>query len=146
MRQWLLDRAAWIDAQFMRPPQITPSGGPVPSGTTVTLTSGSGEVYYTLDGTDPRVWSPAGGRASGDVSPSAIRYSPGLPIVLQQSLVLKARTLDRRNTYNPWSGLAKASYRVDAWQSSLRITELMYHPVDPDPCDAIAQEAYEYVR
>jgi len=46
------------------PPALNQHGGPVDTGFQLTL-SGSGDIYYTLDGTDPRLPEAAGGPASG---------------------------------------------------------------------------------
>jgi len=65
MKDWLETRANWIDGQFVRPPRLTPDGGYVSSGATVTLSNpnGTGTIYYTLDGSDPREF----GSSSGEV-------------------------------------------------------------------------------
>lgn len=82
----------------------------------------------------------------GDIAASALKYSPTTPILLHDTTVVKARTLSPGNSHSSWSGLATAWYNVGAHESDLRITEIMYHPVDPDPCDSIAQEDYEFVE
>ncbi|UCD51400.1 MAG: lamin tail domain-containing protein, partial [Phycisphaerales bacterium] len=48
----------------INPPTLNQHGGPVNTGFQLTL-SGSGDIYYTLDGTDPRLPEAAGGPASG---------------------------------------------------------------------------------
>jgi hypothetical protein len=69
-------------------------------------------VYYTLDGSDPRL-------PGGTIGPAAIPYQG--PITLNTSTPIAARAL--RN--GEWSGLSSAQFTV---QSPLRITEVMYHP------------------
>ncbi len=56
MKEWLGRRCRWVDSQFVAPPEILPDGGPVAVGSEIELldTTGSGMLYYTLDGTDPR--------------------------------------------------------------------------------------------
>ncbi|HPC93807.1 MAG TPA: CotH kinase family protein [Sedimentisphaerales bacterium] len=56
LKQWLARRCAWVDSRFVAPPQIVPEAGHVEAGTQVSLvnTAGSGVIYYTLDGSDPR--------------------------------------------------------------------------------------------
>ncbi len=58
LKDWLATRAAWIDSQFVKPPQTIPDSSHVEAGTTVSLTNpnGTGTIYYTLDGSDPRVF------------------------------------------------------------------------------------------
>jgi len=52
------------------PPTLNRHGGSVSNGFEVTLTSGSGTIYYTLDGSDPRL-------PGGEVLPTARIYGPG---------------------------------------------------------------------
>ncbi len=61
LKSWLGTRVAWIDGQFAKPPVATPASGAITAGSTVTLANpnGTGEIWYTLDGTDPRVFGPA---------------------------------------------------------------------------------------
>ncbi len=60
LKNWLRDRFAWLDNQYLPPPAFSEREGimDVPFG--LTLSAGrSGrnyDVYYTLDGTDPRIW------------------------------------------------------------------------------------------
>jgi len=52
------------------PPEFDPPGGSVPAGHQPQLSAPEGTIYYTLDGTDPRL--PGGG-----ISSSALLYSTG---------------------------------------------------------------------
>ncbi len=54
MKSWLVDRAEAIDALFLAPPKLNQLGGEVEAGFEVTMFSERGDVYYTLDGSDPR--------------------------------------------------------------------------------------------
>ncbi|HOL32232.1 MAG TPA: lamin tail domain-containing protein [Anaerohalosphaeraceae bacterium] len=80
-------------------------------------------IWYTTDGTDPR-------QSGGAVSPSASLYSGA--VTLTESCCVKARAL----TNGTWSALNEAAYAVGPVAESLRITELMYHPADPN-CEYI---------
>ncbi|MBI4582495.1 MAG: CotH kinase family protein [Planctomycetes bacterium] len=62
-------------------------------------------------------------------SPAAILYS-GEPIVITESVRVRARSLIN----GEWSGLAEAIFSVEM---PIRITEIMYHPLDSRP-DEIA--------
>jgi len=84
MRQFLLDRLGWIDSQFPTPPAFDPAPGAVLSGATVALSAASGTIYYTLDGSDPRL-------PGGAVSPSALVY--GAPIPVTATTRIRARAL-----------------------------------------------------
>lgn len=48
MNWFITERFAWIDSQYVETPAITVAGSQV------TLTGTEGDIYYTLDGTDPR--------------------------------------------------------------------------------------------
>ncbi|HEX2748016.1 MAG TPA: CotH kinase family protein, partial [Verrucomicrobiales bacterium] len=61
LRSWFTSRLDWMDSQFTRPPVANTAGGPVPSGFQVNLTSPSlskpgAVIYYTTDGSDPRIF------------------------------------------------------------------------------------------
>src|SRR5678816_4008159 len=108
--RYLQDRTQFIDGQFVRPPLLDRAGGPVWRGTTVTLHS-TNKVYYTLDGSDPRLPGAA-------ISPKALTYTG--PITISQNAQLMARahkpghTLGPTlSTRSPWSGLTTATYIVD---------------------------------
>jgi len=60
------------------------------------------------------------------ISASAIQYTSPAP--LNKSVQIKARALKGGN----WSALQEALFGVDAIPQDLRITEIMYHPPDPN--------------
>jgi len=86
--------------------------------------NGTGTLYYTLDGSDPRL-------PGGDVRPDAVAYTG--PIALDRTEHLKARVLDG----DEWSALAQADFYIDV-SGDLRITEMMYNPADPTPAEIAA--------
>ncbi|HLB73309.1 MAG TPA: lamin tail domain-containing protein [Sedimentisphaerales bacterium] len=138
IKTWLSNRATWIDAQFVKPPTMTPNGGHLEAGGSLTLQNpnASGTIYYTIDGSDPRIFRGSdGGRTTpGDISPNAIQYTG--PITLNKSTRINARVLVSSNSYSPWSGLATAGFGITPVAQNLRITEIMYHPIDTgDPED-----------
>ncbi|MHC4203724.1 MAG: CotH kinase family protein, partial [Planctomycetota bacterium] len=65
-----------------------------------------------------------GGTAGGAVSPKAIEYAG--PLTLESSRHVKTRVFRA----GQWSALNEAKYSVDSVAGSLRITEIMYHPLD----------------
>ncbi|MBN1507413.1 MAG: lamin tail domain-containing protein [Sedimentisphaerales bacterium] len=65
----------------------------------------------------------AGEISQGVVSPRAVEFSS--PVLLTESTPVKARTFDGR-----WSALNEAVYGVGHIAESLRISEIMYHPLD----------------
>lgn len=105
-----------------RPPIFSQHGGPIPSGFSLTIThtnSGGGghDVYYTTNGSDPRV------PFSGTISPSATAYST--PISLNSSATIKARVLKS----GTWSALTEASFAFASLGNPVRISEIMYNPI-----------------
>jgi hypothetical protein len=78
MKQWIQRRLAWIDSQFIAPPALAQADG------NISLRAASGKIYYTLDGTDPRL--PGGG-----VSPKAKPYSTPIPLNNAGSLVARVQ-------------------------------------------------------
>ena len=62
----------------------------------------------------------------GGVADSAVAYSGG--ITLDKTVHVKARVLDG----GTWSGLTEGVYVVGAVNNNLRISEIMYHPFDPN--------------
>lgn len=95
---------------------LSQPAGEVDRGLTLTLSQGNGDqgtVYYTLDGSDPRVWG-------GGLNPAAAVYQPGVTtIVLQDTTTLKARV----RTGVGWGALTEARYTVGL--RGLVINELM---------------------
>ncbi|MHC4743835.1 MAG: chitobiase/beta-hexosaminidase C-terminal domain-containing protein [Planctomycetota bacterium] len=104
-------------------PTMSRLGGNYATPMEVELTAPAGTIYYTTDGSDPRA---PGGNPS---APAAV-YST--PIHIAVSTVLKARA----RAGNEWSPLAETVYAIGPVAESLRISELMYHPVNwGDPED-----------
>lgn len=90
----------------------------LPKLTARILQSSEGDVWYTADGSDPRVFG-------GTVKTGAIEYTA--PVVINHSVQIKARS------YDPlWSALNETTFSVGPISESVRITELMYHPADPN--------------
>jgi hypothetical protein len=106
-------------------PTFNQQGGRVARGFNLTMAA-TNTIYYTLDGSDPRVYG------TGAISPQAQTYSGA--VVLTNSLIVKARALFGTT----WSALNEAPFQADALGVPLRITEVMYNPVGGD--------AYEYVE
>ena len=112
-------------------------GGAVTNGTSVTLSGPPGAtIYYTLDGTDPRL--PGGSNA-----PGASIYSG--PITINANAQLFARSLQSAGSWqNTWSPPAMQTFVTDV--PGLRITEIMYHPAAPAAGDTNSAENFEYVE
>jgi len=107
------------------PPSFSQQGGVVARGFNLTMTA-TNTIYYTLDGSDPRVYG------TGGVSSNADTYTGA--ITLSNTVVVKARALFGTT----WSALNEANFIVDALAAPLRITEIMYNPMGGD--------AYEFLE
>ncbi len=132
-KQWIRDRFAWIDSQYLRAPTFDRPGGWVRPGTRLTLTGPTGAtMFFTLDGSDPRL-------SGGGFSPRASVYVG--PVLLDRS----ARVFARARQGNTWSGPAVATF-VTA-RPPLRISELMYHPpASPDAPPEEDPNDYEFIE
>ncbi len=111
-------------------PGFSPTGGPISTGEAVALSAPAGEVYFTLDGSDPR-------RSGGSVSPAAQRAQG--PVSLEGTGRLKARALHQ----GTWSALAEAFFWVEI---QLRIAEVMYHPAGPPAGSSYDAEDFEFIE
>lgn len=69
MKDFLRNRLAWIDGNWPYAPAFSHPGGEVPEGFQLDLLSTGNPIYYTTDGSDPRL--PGGG-----INPAAIRVEP----------------------------------------------------------------------
>src|SRR5207249_78757 len=93
-------------------PSFNQSGGNVPSGFQLTISAPAGTIYYTRDGSDPRL-------TGGAVSPAALIYSG--PLLLAQSARVQARVLSG----GIWSALTEATFYIIQNFTGLFITEIM---------------------
>ena len=102
-------------------PVFSQFGGAVPSGFGLVITNpgASGTIYYTLDGTDPRVCG------TGSVAPTAVGYSGS--VVITAPTQVRARVL---GSTGKWSARVEASFYPPQDLSQLALTEIMYHPLD----------------
>ncbi|MHC4721720.1 MAG: lamin tail domain-containing protein, partial [Planctomycetota bacterium] len=110
------DRGWYPDVEA---PIFNQHGGEVGTGFELTMTNpGPGVIYYTLDGTDPR--QAFTGNAIGTLYTGSI--------TLTESTLVKARALYSSG----WSALTEAAFAIGPVKENLRITEIMYHPPDPN--------------
>jgi hypothetical protein len=108
-------------ADSLYPAVVAPSfnrhGGNIDPGFTLTMAAPAGVIYYTLDGTDPRL-------RGGAVSLAARVYSGPIPVL--ESTQVRARVL----AAGAWSALNEAPFTVVRTYRDLLITEIMFHPPD----------------
>jgi hypothetical protein len=111
MKNWLSNRVDFIDQQLTPPPRLDREDGSVAPRFRVTLTAATNAtVYYTLDGSDPRL-------SQGAVSSSAIAYNGPIQLQTNAHLVARARNpnqkqIDGPQTSTPWSGPVTARFVV----------------------------------
>ncbi len=145
MKTWLSNRMDFIDKQLAQPPVFSAAGGQVTPGFALTITAAANAtVYYTLDGSDPRL-------PQGDISPKAIAYTG--PVALQQNSRVTARTRNLNvrqaggppsSSSTPWSMPVAATFTVAP--PPLAITEIMFHPEDLSEDGVFGDEDFEFVE
>jgi hypothetical protein len=99
-------------------PNFSQFGGGVPAGFNLSIThsNAGGTIFYTIDGSDPRVYG------SGAVASSAVTYS--VPVPINAPTFVRARVL-----YNSvWSALVETTFYPPQDLSRLALTEIMYNP------------------
>jgi hypothetical protein len=133
MRNWLTQHANWVDGQFVPRPVRTPAGGQTAS---VTLTATQGSIYYTLDGTDPRL-------PGGALNTAALTLTSGSSLTISGSTLLTARARITTTTTVPntgWSAPSTGYYfsGTPASAANVVVTELHYHPADPSLAEQVA--------
>ena len=102
-------------------PVFNRHGGDIAPGFVLTMAlppGTGGEIYYTLDRSDPRRFG------SGTISGTANLYRGG--VVLSEYTVVNARVLSD----GTWSALNRAVFSVPTPLDALRISEIMYNPLD----------------
>ncbi|MBN1673001.1 MAG: lamin tail domain-containing protein [Kiritimatiellae bacterium] len=100
------------------PPTFNRHGGAVATGFKLTMsTASSYAIYYTTDGTDPRL--PGGGASS-----TKVQYAGAFTI--SRTTHVKARLFKTTST---WSAVHAATFNYTAHYDRIRITEIMYNPI-----------------
>lgn len=133
---WIPNRRRYLTNHFQvagllassNAPVFSQFGGPVPRGFGLTLSNRIGTMFYTTNGSDPRV------RFSGTPAGDAQAYGAGQPIVIDRTMRVRARAQWGTN----WSAVTEATFTVDAFGLPLRIVEINYNPPGGD--------AFEFVE
>src|SRR6185503_4557686 len=97
-------------------PVYSKYGGNIDNGFVLTMTNPNavgGTIYYTLDGTDPRLYG-------GELNPAASTYSGGIP--LSASTTVNARVRYQTGATVYWSALSSSKFKYNL--SALHVTEL----------------------
>lgn len=96
-------------------PSFNQFGGNVSPGFGLTMTALAGTVYYTGDGSDPRL-------PGGALAPTALAYQNTL--TLTENVHINSRVLNGTN----WSALNGAAFTLIQSFTDVLVTEIMYHP------------------
>ncbi|MFO8012912.1 MAG: lamin tail domain-containing protein, partial [Phycisphaerae bacterium] len=119
-------------------PTFSQHGGRVPVGFQVTMSAPGDTIWYTTDGSDPRL-------PGGDVNTASAQAWNGTPVSIDLNTRLRARVLDG----GTWSALADALFITDT-AYDLRVTEIMYHPAPPTAAEIAAgyddQDLFEFIE
>jgi hypothetical protein len=149
LKTWLARRLDFMDTNFLARPAFNASSGPVAPGFLLTLTPPAEpgtQIYYTLDGSDPR-------GPQGLLGANALLY--GTPIAVDANTRVEARSfnsghrnltgLDNPPLSSPWSGPNRVTLVVRT--PPLVITEIMYHPPAGElPMAGTTDEDYEFIE
>jgi hypothetical protein len=122
-------------------PEYSQFGGSVPVGyqlgiinSASNISAGGGTIYYTLDGSDPRL-------PGGAVAPGALMYDPNNPPVINGGVEVQARVL----LNGLWSALTDARFFTAA-PPALRVSEIMYHPGSPPAGSPYSSDDFEFLE
>ncbi|MHB1034612.1 MAG: lamin tail domain-containing protein [Pirellulales bacterium] len=113
-------------------PAFNQQGGTVSPGFNLTITAATGTIYYTDDGSDPRL-------PGGAISPTAKIYTGAIP--LAENRLIKARALSG----GTWSAVNQATFIMDN-PPPLRITEIMYNPAAPPVGSTYLPDDFEFIE
>jgi hypothetical protein len=146
MKNWLANRANFMDTNFLAKPVFSSNGGNISAAFTFTVSGPAGAtIYYTTDGTDPRL-------AGGGLLPAAIEYNGPITLNANARVVARARNLGHSNQTGssrpplttPWSGVTAATFVVQT--PPLAITEIMYHPQPPATGNTNDADNFEFIE
>ena len=121
------------------PPHFSQPSGAVTSGSVLTIDNnengGQGSIYYTVDGSDPRL-------PGGNISPKANNGGDSVNVPIFNTVTVKARV----RSGSTWSAMQQATYFVPQDLSKLVINEIMYHPPDDTGLDGNEYEFLELLN
>ena len=102
-------------------PKFTRNDATDAAASTITMSSRDASIYYTVDGTDPRL-------VGGEVNPMATMYDASL--LLERPTIIQARAYDGE----AWSALTDLTVVINqqpADATNLRVSEIHFNPADP---------------
>ncbi len=103
----------------------------------VTVSSPVAQIYYTLDGTDPRM-------VGGAISTTAKEIKSGTSIDLSGTAIINSRVKDG----DLWSAMATVKFiNPEENYTNLKVTELHYHPKDTIAVgDTVSGKSFEFIE
>ena len=130
----LINDGLYPNPSTVRTPEYSMQGGVIQPATQITISNplGVGTIYYTTDGSDPRL-------PGGALSPTARAYAG--PISSTFSFTLEARI---RLSNGTWSALNEKSFTLP--NTTLKISEVMYHPADAPPDSPYSADDFEFIE
>ncbi len=108
-------------------PSFNQTGGNIDPGFSLAMTAPAGTIYYTVDGSDPRL-------LGGSLSATARTYSA--PITLNENSHINARALSG----SIWSALISADFTIIQNFTDVIISEIMYNPPGTN------SDAFEFIE
>ena len=121
-------------------PVFSKSGGAVENGFNLKIENPSnrGEIFYTINGKDPRSIS---GAAEDDALTNQF-------LTITESLRIKGRTFDQST--GQWSALTEVIFSVASASSNIRVSEIMFHPSSVNEKESLAgfvdQDEFEFIE
>ncbi len=113
-------------------PRFSQYGGTIPEAFDLRVSAPAGQLYYTLDGSDPM-------RDNGP-SPNAIRgASSGTTIRLTSDTQVKARAF----AAGIWSALTEGHFTRSG---GLRVSELMFHSAGGRRTERVADDSFDFIE
>lgn len=131
------------------PPTFSQHGGVIPQGYQLTISTNAtvppgSTVYYTTDGTDPRLYN-------GVTGASAQVYSD--PFAIPGTLYTTVKTRVKNIATSEWSPVTEATFQfasVPATSANLVVRQIMYNPPDSLPAEVAAgvtdKDEFEYIE
>lgn len=116
---------------------LTGNGYPISGNYKVTVASSTGLIYYTLDGSDPRM-------VGGALNSAAKLISTGGVLDLQGTALINSRV----KLGPEWSALATVKFlNASEDYTNLKVTELHYHPTDTiADTDTVSGKSFEFIE
>jgi hypothetical protein len=136
MKTWLIPRLEWLDDQSLRagkvvyrPPVLSHAGGSISAPLQLTIEPyrreqltnqyPEGELYYTLDNSDPRL-------PGGEISSAAVKYSG--PLTIQSAGTVNTRLYSLQRQWSPMGASTFFFQALPASAANLVVSEIMYRP------------------